>query len=214
MFFLWPNGDQRRKVNQHERPTEERQPPKRRRVATVEVAELIKENDRRFSEVWAEMEEKQRRAEEARLSEAREAAEREESHHRKMVAIEETRFDFLREIEERRERGRRQREGDGSQRGAAREGDSRQRGAAREGDGRQRGAPPHPFGKDFSSEIIIKPDVSWRCWCWFWCWLVLCCPPDICIWLQQVTVGEADVVEHSAADDDLWHKPHIHLQGL
>ena len=31
---------------------------------------------------------------------------------------------------------------------------------------------------------------------------------------QQVTVGEADVVEHSAADNDLWHKPHIHLQGL
>ncbi|TNN61646.1 hypothetical protein EYF80_028151 [Liparis tanakae] len=53
-------------------------------------------------------------------------------------------------------------------------------------------------------------DVSWRCWFW----LVLCCPPDICIWLQQVTVGEADVVEHSAADNDLWHKPHIHLQGL
>ena len=35
-----------------------------------------------------------------------------------------------------------------------------------------------------------------------------------CIWLQQVTVGEADVVEHSAAHNDLWHKPHIHLQSL
>ena len=62
--------------------------------------------------------------------------------------------------------------------------------------------------------VFCPRDVSWRCWCWFWCWLVLCCPPDICIWLQQVTVGEADVVEHSAADNDLWHKPHIHLQGL
>ena len=68
----------------------------------MEVAELIQENDRRISEAWTEMEEKQRRAEEARVSEAREVAEREERRHREAVALEERRFNFLRESEERR----------------------------------------------------------------------------------------------------------------
>ena len=35
--------------------------PKRRRVDTVEVVELINDNDRQFTEAWKEMEEQQRR---------------------------------------------------------------------------------------------------------------------------------------------------------
>ena len=35
--------------------------PKRRRVDTVEVAELLKDTDRQFTEAWKEMEEQQRR---------------------------------------------------------------------------------------------------------------------------------------------------------
>ena len=126
--------------------------PKRRRVDNVEIAKVIEENDRRISEAWAEMEERHRRAEEARVSEAREFAEREERRHREAVALEERRFNFLRESEERREReaAARERETAAERREtAAREGDSRQN----ERGSHQRGAPPHSFGKNFCTEI-------------------------------------------------------------
>ena len=71
-----------------------------------------------------------------------------------------------------------------------------------------------------SSPRLSTTDGSWRCcpsWPWFFpcCCLILVLGHSIHIlWLQQVAVAEAYIMEDGAAGDDLWDKEDVHLQGL
>ncbi|CAJ1076480.1 uncharacterized protein LOC125297728 [Xyrichtys novacula] len=54
--------------------------------------------------------------------------------------------------------------------------------------------------------VFCSTDEARRCWLWK---VPRCFFHSVCLWLQQVPIAEANVVEDYAAGDDLRHKSHI-----